>query len=60
MSDHPAHVAANLADMDRRGKKIQEVINDFCEGRIELTEADVIELRKLVMRYAKHFTTYNW
>jgi hypothetical protein len=51
---------ANLRDMARRGKIINEIINEYFTGRTEITDAEMRELTRLVAPHKKNFTEYEW
>jgi hypothetical protein len=51
---------ANLRDMARRGKIINEIINEYLTGRTEITDAEMRELTRLVAPHKKNFTEYEW
>ena len=60
MSNDDGKREANLRDMARRGKIINELINEYCEGRTELNDEDMKELTRLVAPHKKNFTEYDW
>jgi hypothetical protein len=51
---------ANFSDMQRRGTKISQIIDEVRGNKDEITDEDMKEIRKRIAPHVKHFTEYDW
>jgi hypothetical protein len=53
-------IAANLRDMHKRSKEIARIIDEVCADKDSLSDEDMAEINRRIIKLKKHFTTYRW